>query len=349
MLIKRSSHYPSLIDAEKVADQVINGEHKTSERTKEFEDKICQYIGGVYAKATNSGTNALHLALLSLNVKENHEVIIPTFVCQALMNAVNYTRAKPVFADIGDNFNISAETIRKKINRKTKAIVVPHMFGVPAELDEIKELGIPIIEDCAHSLGGNYKGKKLGSIGDISIFSFYATKMISTGQGGMVLTSNKKLADKVKDLTTYDGRKKYKVAYNYDMSDINASIGISQLDQLNDFLNRRREIEKRYNEEFINTNLILPKVVEGSVPYRYVIRTEDEKGRKKLESLLKKKEIFAEKPVFKLLHDYMKEDLSYPNAEKAYSTALTIPLYPYLTEENISYVVYNLLRAVKKI
>jgi len=181
--IPHSKPFVSEEDYKSVEEVIKSGMHATGSKTKEFEEGVCKFIGAKYAKATTSGTTALHLALLSLKVGKGDEVIIPSYVCQSVLSAVNYTGAKPVLADIEkDSFNISTNTIKPLITDKTKVIIVSHMFGFPADILSIKEISkkIPIIEDCAHSIGGSYKGKMLGNFGDLSIFSFYATKLIST-------------------------------------------------------------------------------------------------------------------------------------------------------------------------
>jgi len=215
--ISHSKTFVSQEDAAAVAKQVASGRHATGQQTRNFETEISKLVNTSYAKATTSGTTALHLSLQALGVGQGNEVIIPSYVCQAVLNAVNYTGASPVlvdidqdFADIG--FNISAGTIKKHLNENTKAIIVPHMFGTPANLDEILELEVPIIEDCAMSLGASYKGQPTGSIGALGIFSFFATKVISTGHGGMVATSSSELKEKLDDLTTYDQRDDYDIA-----------------------------------------------------------------------------------------------------------------------------------------
>jgi perosamine synthetase len=351
--IKRSSHYSSEEDAQIVTNQILFGDHQTGERVKEFEKEMSEFIDTKYAKATTSGTTALHTALLSLDIKKGDEIVIPTYVCQSVMNAVNYTHSTPILADIDNNFetkgyNISLDTIKPKINSNTKAIILPHMFGIPSDFDEIKKLKIPIIEDCAHSIGARYNEKLAGSLGEASIFSFYATKMISTGQGGMVLTSSRKIKNRLDDLTQYDGRNEYKVSYNYGMSDIQAALGISQLQQLPLFLKRRNKIADIYNSAFSQTSLNLPPKINGGIQYRYIVRTNSASKKETLQKKLRDHWIEAERPVFKPLHRYIDLDpTKFPNAELVYDTALTIPLYPALTDEEVDYIVSTVVKCLK--
>lgn len=336
-------------DIESVSKQVALGMHATGSKTKEFEEKICEFVGTKYAKATSSGTTALHLALLSLGIQKKDEVIIPSYVCQSLLNAINYTKAKPILADIQDNFiekgfNISYETIKPLITEKTKAIILPHLFGIPADIEKIKSLNIPIIEDCAQSLGAEYNGKKVGSIGDIGVFSFYATKVISTGQGGMITTNSKKIFEKIKDLTIYDKKENYTLGYNYSLTDIQSALGLSQLKKLTRFIDKRKQIAQRYNEAFKNTNLKIPFYPEGTFAFRYVIQLENENQRKLLQEKLKQKNIIAEQPIFKPLHQYLELNKNnFPNTELAHNTTLSLPCYPALTNEEVKRVVKSVL------
>lgn len=314
--------------------------------TQKLENGLKKFIGTKYGIATNSGTSALHLSLLSLDVDKDIEVIIPSFVCTSVLNAINYIGAKPVICDIElDSFNLSLEDTKRKVKRKTKAIVLPYMFGNPAEIDKFLELDIPIIEDCAQSLGATYKSRKLGGFGIASIFSFYATKVIATGQGGMVLTNSHKIFNKVKDLIEYDERNDYKVRYNYKMTDIQAALGLVQLKRINAFIERRREIARYYNTMFSKYDIIIPIRDPGHIYYRYVIRINA--SVKKFIQRLGKIGIEAKPPVFKPLHRYLGLDKKlFPNTEKIFKTAVSIPIYPSLTDNQIRFIARSVLEAL---
>ncbi len=344
--IPHSKPYVSKEDIDSVALQISSGMHATGSKTEEFENKISEFIGVRYAKATSSGTSALHLALMALDVSKEDEVIIPSYVCQSLLNAVNYTHTKPVFADIDSDFenkgyNISAQTIKPKITKKTKAIIVPHMFGMPVDIEKILKFEIPVIEDCAQAIGGEYKGKKLGSIGDIGVFSFYATKVISTGQGGMVITDLKTPLINLENLTKYDKREDYEIAYNYGLSDIQSALGITQLEKLPEFIKRRNKIADKYDKAFKGIFKI-NKRTPGSFPFRYIIRLNSRQERENLQTKLSEKNIVAEQPVFKPLHQYFGLDSSqFKNTELAHDTALSIPIYPAMTDKEVNYIIEN--------
>ncbi len=215
-----------------VVSNLRSGQIASGNEVELFEKDMSRYIGVLDGVAVNSGTNALYLALKALDIKPGDEVLLPTYVCASVLSAVNYTGATPVLADIDEGYNLAPESAGKKISDKTKAVIVPHMFGCPADMDGIMELNIPIIEDCAQSIGAVYKGKKLGSFGDLSIFSFFATKMMTTGHGGMVLTDSPELLKKLEDLTTYDEREEYGIAYNFELTDFQAAKPRSQLNRL---------------------------------------------------------------------------------------------------------------------
>lgn len=344
MKIPHSKPYISKDDEEAVTSVIKSGMHARGERVIEFEDEIKKFLNMDYARATTSGTSALHLSLLALGVKEGDEVIIPSYVCQAVLNSVNYVNATPRLADLSPNFpeagyNISYETISPLINKKTKAIILPHMFGFPADIEYIKTLNVPIIEDCAQSIGAECNKKKVGSMGNISIFSFYATKVISSGYGGMVVTSSEELKEKLEDLTKYDKRESYKKTYNYDMSDIQAALGLSQFKRLQDFIEKRKAIAKRYDSVFKDL-FLLPNNKEGSFPFRYIIKLKDEQERANLMKKLKENDIIAETPIFKPLHRYLNLPLeNFLFTENAHKRSLSLPIYPALNEEEIDYII----------
>lgn len=308
---------------------------------RKLEDKIKKLIRVNFAIAVNSGTSALHLSLISLNVGRGDEVILPAYTASDILNPIFYLGAIPVLVDIGKNgFNIDILQIRNKISPKTKAIIIPHTFGFPAKIDEIKKYKIPVIEDCAQALGSYYQKKPVGSFGDISIFSFYTTKMIATGQGGMVITNNKKYFDNIKDLIDYNGRDNFKVRYNYPMTDITASIGNVQLEKLPLFVRKRHYIASRYLNIIEKKDIqYWPKREDKHVnQFRFVIKFDSREKRDRVKRDLLKKGIATIVPIasFELLHILLKQDKrSFPNAQRLAETSLSLPMYPSLTEREI--------------
>lgn len=223
-----------------------------------FEQEFAKYIGTKYALTTSNGTTALHLALVSLGIKKGDEVIVPDLTFIATANAVSYTGAKPVFADIEqETWCLSPASIKKVITRRTKAIIPVHLYGHPADMDEInkiaKEYNLYVIEDAAEAHGAEYKYKKVGSIGHCGVFSFYGNKIITTGEGGMITTNDEKLYEKAKFLRDHAMSKERRywhteVGYNYRMTNIQAALGLAQLERINELLKKKREIFNWYRE-----------------------------------------------------------------------------------------------------
>jgi len=343
MLIPHSR--PSLGSKEirAVSEVIASGKIAQGELVKRFENSIAKFVGMKGGVATSSGTAALHLALLSLGVKKGDEVILPSYLCTAPLNTINYVGAKPVLCDINNyDYNISFEDAKRKITKKTKTIIVPHLFGFPAEIDKFLTLGIPVIEDCAQAIGAKYRNKIVGNFGVISIFSFYATKMLACGEGGMILSNSDKILKIARDLRDYDEKENYLVRYNYKMTDLQAALGLVQLAKLFSFIRRRKEITEKYNLAFQKCNFELPFVAKGqeSVFYRYVVKTRGD--LEKYLVLLKKRGVVCRHPIYKPLHQYLQLK-NFPNTENAWKTALSTPIYPSLTNIEIKKIISAIL------
>ena len=334
-------------DIAAVAQVLASGSISQGAKTKEFENELAHYVGTRYAIACSSGTAALHLALLGLGVKAGDGVIMPSYVCASPYFAALHAGAKPRIVDIDKaDLSICAETVKKQPTQKVKALIVPHMFGNPAELDGLLELGIPLIEDCAQALGAEYHDQKVGKFGDLSIFSFYATKIITTGEGGMILTSNKEFYANILNIRDYDRKQLTPVKFNYKMTDFQAALGLSQLKKLQQFITRRRQIAAYYDEQLSNFNLIPSRNIlhKKSVFYRYVVNVN---RLNCLQKAAKQKGVICEKPVWKPLHRLL-HSVKCPNSDYAYVHALSIPLYPSLREEEIEHVTKTLKIVSKK-
>ena len=236
----------------------------------EFERVVADYVGAKYAVAVSSGTAALHAACFAAGIQCEDEVITTPITFAASANCALYFGAKPVFADIKkDTYNIDPEEVRKKITKKTKAIIPVHYTGQPCEMEEIqkiaKEYGLIVIEDAAHALGADYKGKRIGSLSDMTIFSFHPVKHITTGEGGMITTNSEKLYEKLKLFRSHGITREEKLmtkkeggwyyqqielGYNYRITDIQCALGISQMKKLNRFIAHRKYLVERYNQAF---------------------------------------------------------------------------------------------------
>tara|TARA_B100001057_G_C22735165_1_gene905523 strand:+ start:170 stop:1285 length:1116 start_codon:yes stop_codon:yes gene_type:complete len=338
--------------------------------TKRFEDEIKKYTGARYCTLVSSCTAALHLSCLALNLKKGDEVIVPAMTHTASSHAIEYTGAKPVFADINfENGNISMNSIKNLINKKTKAIIVVHMAGRLCLMNElnkiIKNKKISIIEDCAHGLGTKLNGKHSGNFGVSGCFSFYPTKQITTGEGGAIITNNLKFYKKVKTLKAFgidkdiNERKKpgeYNVkslGYNYRMTDFQAAMGFFQLKNYSSNLGRRQTIAKKYISILKkNQNIILPRFSLNDSYFVFQILLKN----KKLKNDLMKK--FKEKKVGISVHygtalpemDFYKKKYKLPkkkfmNSKQYAEKVISLPVYPKLTDKNIK-TICNIINSI---
>lgn len=299
--------------------------------SRQLEKQLALLSKQKYAAVVSSGTAALHLALLALGVKTGDEVIIPAYSCQALLNAVKQAGAEPRLVDINlETFNLDPEAVKKGLTPKVKAIIVPHMFGLMADIAAIKKFGLPVIEDCAMGLGATLLGHPAGSFGDLATFSFYATKTVTGGEGGLIVSSRVSLIEFVDDTREYDKKKDFRVRYNYKLSDLNAAVAVAQLKKLKLFIKQRQAIAKRYHQALKNTNLILPVAPAGYEHSfsRYVIRLDQ---AAELRSYLLKHGVQTGRGVVLGANELIATGQRYPNSEQALKTAVSLPIYPTLT------------------
>lgn len=306
----------------------------------ELEVTLAKRLGMRHAIAVSSGTSALHLALLALKIGQGDEVIIPSYACVALLHAVHYTGASPVPCDIDpDTLNPSARDIRPLLSRRTRAIIVTHSFGFPADLQEIMGIGVPVIEDCAQSLGALYRGRAVGSYGQISVFSFYATKVICAGEGGMICTNNGRLALRLRDLSRPDQRTDYKLRYNYKLSDLAAGLALRQVARLDDLLARRKAIAASYRQVlavFPAVSMQVPLAGTAPIYYRYVVQIPRSRAFIKQAA---SRGVLCGRTVFRPAHRYLKlSPKKFPGTELAWRTGVSVPLYPALTDAEVEHV-----------
>jgi len=306
-----------------------------------FEKIFAEYHGVKGGVAVNSGTAALHLAFLSLGIGHGDRVVIPSYVCIALYHSLRYVGAIPVLADtVKDRWEMDAQWTEDYLKKGSKdqlvkAIVLVHLFGKPLNMDDYmglsKKYSIPIIEDCAQSVGAEYHGKKVGSFGEVSIFSFYATKVMTTGEGGMILSNSKRMLARIKDLREYDEKKDYRLRFNYKMTDSQAAMGISQLNKLPQFIEKRRRIAKKYMNGLQRLSISLPEPSENikDIYYRFVIRMD--KPDRFMEKM-KKRGIICRRPVFMPIHRIIRHRIL-PNTERIWKQAVSLPIYPSLRED----------------
>jgi len=350
-MIPQSRPHLSSEDFRYIEDILLSRQVARGKLTEELERSFSSTLGVRHAIAVSHGTAALHLALLALGIGEGDEVIIPSYTCVALLHAVQYTGATPVLVDIdAETLNPTPDMILLRMSSRTKAVILTHTFGFPADIEPIMRLGLPIIEDCAQSLGAHYQGKLVGAWGNVSIFSFYATKMICSGEGGMVCTDDDRLAERVCDLNAPDMRTTYRVRYNYKMSNLTAGLALSQFKQLENFIQRRREIAQRYRSCLIGIPLHFQRATVGSEPvyYRFVIRTD------KASILIHKTReagIECDHPVFRPLHRYLETPnlADFENTENVWESGISVPIYPDLSDQEVSYIASTLTAASRAV
>lgn len=357
---------------------ILNGDYLTTgPAVSEFEKKVANYVGSKYAVAVSNGTAALHIACLSAGIKEGDEVITTPMTFAASANCILYCGAKPVFVDIDkETYNIDVNEIEKKITPKTKAIIPVHFAGQSVDLDPILELAkkynLTVIEDAAHALGTKYKGKFIGSISDMTEFSFHPVKTVTTAEGGIITTNRKDLYEKLILFRTHgitrntefmenknEGPWYYEqidLGYNYRITDLQCALGITQMDKLDEFIKRRKELVEMYNESLSKIDgVIIQKEEEFSDTSRhlYIMKLDLDKfkvGKKEIFEALLAENIGVNVhylPVY--LHPYYKK-LGYekglcPNAEELYDSMITLPLYPGMSNDDF----YDVINAVNKV
>lgn len=332
-------------DARAAARSVMSGALVGGQVVSAFEAAVARRAGVGHGCAVSSGTAALHLALAALGVGPGDEVILPAYVCAAALYAVRYTGASAVLSDVDPETGLSlTHHVRAVLSKRTKAVIVVHLFGRAAPADEIAALGVPVVEDCAQSLGGMRRGKPLGSWGAASVFSFYATKVITTGLGGMVCSDSAGLIDRVRDTIRYDERTDGCTAHPYGMTSFQAALGTSQLVRLDEFLERRRLIYESYRAAFVpaGIELIEPAAAGEDIHYRFIVKTD--RTAQAVITKLGELGVTARRPVFKPIYYYEGTDML-PGAGLAHERDVSIPLYPALTDPQVR----RVIRAVVKV
>lgn len=355
-------------DIQAVAEVLESDFLTTGPKVKEFEEKFAAYVNAKYAVAVSSGTAALHLACLAAGLKKDKELITSPMTFAASANCALYCGAKPIFVDIKEeNGLIDENLIGEKITSKTKIIIPVHYAGLPCNMEKIKEIAdkhdLIIIEDACHALGSEYKNKKIGdcAYSDMAVFSFHPVKHITTGEGGMITTNSKELYEKLVTLRTHgiikesdkllnkeEGSWFYEMqelGFNYRITDFQCALGISQLEKIEKFVERRREIARKYDEAFskIDCIEIIAETENCKNSYHlYVIKVENKETRLKLFNYLKENDIFCQvhyipvhwHPYYQKL-GYKKIDC--PKSGNFYERIISIPMYPSLKsgERNI--------------
>jgi len=329
-------------------------------KVKMFEEEFARYVGVKNAVAVANGTTALDIALKALEIHQGDEVVTPAFSFVASANCILYQRAKLVFADIDKRtFNIDPSDVAEKITRKTKAVIPVHLFGQTADMDALREIvedkKILLIEDASQAIGAEYKGYKAGGMSDIGCFSFYPTKNITTGEGGMITTSNDELAEKARLLRDHGQDAKYHhvvLGYNYRMTEMAAAIGLAQLGKIDKLNNKRIENAELLTKGIKNVSGLTPPYVNKEMKHvfnQYVVRVEEtcSMKRNELAEYMNKRGIETAvhypTPIYKQpLYKKLGFKIICPNAEEDSERVLSIPVHPLLTREDIAYILNTL-------
>jgi len=365
-------HWIDDADIKEVVDVLKSDWIIMGPKVKEFESAICKYIGCKHGVAVNSGTSALDIAVASLGVKKG-EIITTPFTFVATANSILFNGLTPVFADIkSDTYNINPQEIKKKITKNTKAVIYVDFAGQPCDIGEIKEIAeendLYLIEDAAHALGAEYDGKKVGAFADITMFSFHPVKHITTGEGGMCVTNDGELAQRMRILRNQgvdSGAMErfgpgaswaYDIKFlgrNYRMADFQAALGLSQIRKLEKFIEKRQKLAILYNEKFRDVPLInLPHVKPNvrHVWHLYTILLDKKINRDKFISTMRAKNVGVNVhyiPIYRF--SYYQENFDFnpkdfPATEDISKRIVTLPLFPKMTDDDI----LDVVEAVKE-
>ena len=363
-------HKPFITEEEvtEVSDTIRSGWWTTGPKTVRFEKEFNSFIGSKYSVVTSSWTAAAHLSLEAMGLKAGDEVIVPAITFTATAEIVCYFNATPIIVDVqNDSFNIDPLQIEKSVSPKTKAIIPVHYGGNPCDMDEIIAIAqkhkLKIIEDAAHALPSEYKGKKIGTLGDVTCFSFYATKTLATGEGGMLCTDDKDIADRCSIMRLHginkDAWKRYSAegswyyevvapGYKYNFTDIQASLGLAQLKKINFMLAGREKIFNKYNELFSGNNLISTYNIKNdrkSSYHLYPVLLDIDRlkiTRAQVIDELKNAGIGASVHFIPLYrHPYYKETFNldvknFPVSEYIYPRIMTLPIWPGMSDAQIN-------------
>jgi perosamine synthetase len=367
-------------DVEEVVDTLRSGWLTMGPKTVRFEEQMARSVGARHALAVNSATAGLHLALDVAGIQPGDEVITSVYTFTATAAVILHLRAVPVLVDVlPGTLNLDPEQVAKKITPRTRAIVPVHFAGVPADMDPLLQIaarhGLAVIEDAAHALPARYQGRPIGSLGDLTVFSFYAGKNLTTGEGGMITTARDDLAERVRTRRLHgmnrDAWKRYTAegswyyeidypGYKYNMTDINAALGLQQLAKLDMF-----QAVRTYYAQLYHLGLSdLPEVILPEAPphvqhawHLYVIRVRPERlaiDRNAFITALREENIATSVHFIPLhLHPYYREQFGFapgdfPNALRAYQGAISLPLYPAMTESDVWDVIHAVRRIVEQ-
>jgi len=357
-------------EAQSTYDTILSGWVTQGPKVQEFEEKFAKYVGSKYAIALSNCTTALHLAMVVTGIKDGDEVICPSMSYVATANCIKYVNATPVFAEVNDQYNLDIIDVEKRITSKTKAILLVHQIGMPADIDAFKALckkyNLKLIEDAACAAGSAYKGNKIGSHSELVCFSFHPRKVITTGDGGMITTNNEEYAKRVKLLRQHamsvSDRERHsaskiifedhvELGYNYRMTDIQAAMGIKQLEKLEMIIEERRKIAMKYIDALRDINCIRLPIEKQSYFSNYqsfsiFLKENCKISRNELMQQLFNMEISSRRGIMTSHRETAYKDIvnniSLPVTENLCDNSIIIPLYFPMLDVDIDKVISNL-------
>jgi dTDP-4-amino-4,6-dideoxygalactose transaminase len=374
-MIPISKPFLSNEEAQSAYDTILTGWVTQGPRVEEFEHEFVKITGAKYAVAVSNCTTALHLSLIVAGISEGDEVICPSLSYIATANSIRYVKAKPVFAEVGNDYNLDVKDIESRITENTKAILLVHQMGMPADIDAVKKIcnkySLKLIEDAACAIGSSYKNKMIGSHSDLVCFSFHPRKVITTGDGGMITTNRKDYYDRLKKLRQHGMSvndrvrhvskkvifEKYdELGYNYRLTDIQASVGIEQLKKLNEIVQRRRDIASIYNNAFKNIqHIVLPKdnsqTISNFQSYSVILKKDFPLKRNDLMQKLLDLGIATRKGIMLAHTEKAYSNINFKNLEHSEflsNNSIILPLYVPMSQNEIDFVIKMFIKIINE-
>lgn len=329
---------PWIIDSDinAVRNQLAGGALATGSIAKRFSSELSHFLGEHFVSPVGSGALALELILRGLEVKAGDEVIIPSYVCEAVAQAIKAVGAVPVLADLGIGWTLDPGSIKTKLNNRTAAVVLVHTFGIDAWVDELSQYEVPIIEDCCQAFGINTITQNIVKRSVARFYSLHATKCLTAGEGGVIATSDPKLCSALE-------LQRKELAYHYKFNDLQAALGSSQLSRYSEVLNRRKEIANFYFQNIApDLTSLIGQFKNRSIFFRFPLTVRAEYPIDKMINEFAKREIAVRRGVDELLHlKIQAKPRGFPNSEDRFNRTLSIPIYPALTDADVEYIVEN--------
>lgn len=329
-LIPHSRPWITLEDRRAVNEVLRSGLLAQGDVVKRLEQRVAKFVQVFEGVAVGSGTAAIELVLRAMRLPKNAEVVIPTYVCRNVLEAVLAAGATPVLCDVGADWTITRGSVSPYISRRSAAIIAVHTFGIPADVNDLKAFGIPVIEDACQALGAHIAGRPVGSMGLAGVFSFHGTKCITSGEGGIIVTDNPELLKNMRQLRDGGAIGKKWTRLASPMSDIQAGLAMSQLRRYPQFLARRAHIARRYRFKLFDTPVTVPDVTNGRIYFRFPVRSPE--GFQAVQEIFARMGVTIRRGVDALLHRELgKKREEYRMSERLFQETISLPIYPSLS------------------